>query len=262
MFCSECCSFAELCWNSLGIRLWCALVMLLNRHLNAEGFCTHHMWCSCRQSHASPDLLLSFQSRACDCFILHMHHCRCASREQYSGHHGSATACHASLWLATPMLANHLWCLAWPSATSLHVTGTCTVAPVVKQGRSTCRGQFSTCWLQHGRHASCVHTGFLIVSKQHCHAMQMLVFHDSSLQRSCFAQSIHTLCRLFETLDTTTRRVMLPSGRAAVLIDTVGFISDLPPQLIKAFRVCNLAVVYDSQLLIPDLLICWLNAPW
>lgn len=43
--------------------------------------------------------------------------------------------------------------------------------------------------------------------------------------------------RLFETLDTTTRRVNLPSGRQAVFTDTVGFISDLPTQLIDAFRV-------------------------
>ena len=30
---------------------------------------------------------------------------------------------------------------------------------------------------------------------------------------------------------------MLPSGREALLSDTVGFITDLPPQLIKAFKV-------------------------
>lgn len=33
------------------------------------------------------------------------------------------------------------------------------------------------------------------------------------------------------------RQVMLPSGRSAILSDTVGFISDLPPMLIKAFQV-------------------------
>jgi GTP-binding protein HflX len=42
--------------------------------------------------------------------------------------------------------------------------------------------------------------------------------------------------RLFETLDPTMRQVMLPSGRSAILSDTVGFISDLPPMLIKAFQ--------------------------
>ena len=43
--------------------------------------------------------------------------------------------------------------------------------------------------------------------------------------------------RLFETLDPTLRRVVLPSGRQVVLADTVGFISNLPTPLIKAFQV-------------------------
>ncbi len=41
--------------------------------------------------------------------------------------------------------------------------------------------------------------------------------------------------RLFATLDTTSRLVVLPSGREAVLSDTVGFIRNLPPSLIEAF---------------------------
>ena len=41
--------------------------------------------------------------------------------------------------------------------------------------------------------------------------------------------------KLFATLDTTSRLVTLPSGRKAVLSDTVGFIRDLPPSLIEAF---------------------------
>jgi GTP-binding protein HflX len=42
--------------------------------------------------------------------------------------------------------------------------------------------------------------------------------------------------KLFATLDPTTRRIMLPSGRAVLLTDTVGFINNLPTQLIAAFR--------------------------
>lgn len=41
---------------------------------------------------------------------------------------------------------------------------------------------------------------------------------------------------LFATLDPTMRQVKLPSGRQIILSDTVGFISDLPTQLIAAFR--------------------------
>lgn len=42
--------------------------------------------------------------------------------------------------------------------------------------------------------------------------------------------------RLFSTLDTFMRKVRLPSGREILLSDTVGFIRDLPPGLVAAFR--------------------------
>jgi GTP-binding protein HflX len=42
--------------------------------------------------------------------------------------------------------------------------------------------------------------------------------------------------QLFATLDPTMREIQLPSGRHAILSDTVGFISELPTQLIEAFR--------------------------
>ena len=41
---------------------------------------------------------------------------------------------------------------------------------------------------------------------------------------------------LFATLDTTLRTLALPGGRSAILSDTVGFISDLPHELVAAFR--------------------------
>lgn len=41
---------------------------------------------------------------------------------------------------------------------------------------------------------------------------------------------------LFATLDTTMRALKLPSGKKAVLSDTVGFISDLPTHLVASFR--------------------------
>ena len=41
---------------------------------------------------------------------------------------------------------------------------------------------------------------------------------------------------LFATLDPTMRRLEFPSGRQAILSDTVGFISDLPTHLVAAFR--------------------------
>ena len=42
--------------------------------------------------------------------------------------------------------------------------------------------------------------------------------------------------RMFATLETTTRRLRLPSGRHVLLTDTVGFIRDLPDDLARAFR--------------------------
>lgn len=41
--------------------------------------------------------------------------------------------------------------------------------------------------------------------------------------------------QLFATLDTLTRRLRLPSGTEAVVSDTVGFVRDLPHQLVEAF---------------------------
>jgi GTP-binding protein HflX len=41
---------------------------------------------------------------------------------------------------------------------------------------------------------------------------------------------------LFATLDPTLRQIKLPNGRPAILSDTVGFISDLPHELVEAFR--------------------------
>jgi len=42
--------------------------------------------------------------------------------------------------------------------------------------------------------------------------------------------------QLFATLDPTMRGLLLPSGRKAILSDTVGFISELPTELVAAFR--------------------------
>lgn len=42
--------------------------------------------------------------------------------------------------------------------------------------------------------------------------------------------------RLFETLDTTSRRLRFPQDREVIVTDTVGFIRDLPQELVGAFR--------------------------
>ncbi len=55
--------------------------------------------------------------------------------------------------------------------------------------------------------------------------------------------------RLFATLDPSWRRVELASGSAAVISDTVGFISRLPHDLVAAFR-STLEEVTDADLLV------------
>ncbi len=54
---------------------------------------------------------------------------------------------------------------------------------------------------------------------------------------------------LFATLDPTMRAVTLPTGKEVILSDTVGFISDLPTQLIAAFR-ATLEEVLEADLII------------
>ncbi len=53
----------------------------------------------------------------------------------------------------------------------------------------------------------------------------------------------------FATLDPTARLVRLASGRAIVLSDTVGFISDLPTELVESFR-ATLEAVMEADLLL------------
>ncbi len=55
--------------------------------------------------------------------------------------------------------------------------------------------------------------------------------------------------KLFATLDPTTRRLRFPEEREIVLADTVGFIQDLPPDLVTAFK-ATLEEIGDASLLL------------
>lgn len=55
--------------------------------------------------------------------------------------------------------------------------------------------------------------------------------------------------QLFATLDPTMRAVDLPSGQRIIVSDTVGFISDLPTQLVAAFR-ATLEEVNEADLIL------------
>jgi GTP-binding protein HflX len=54
---------------------------------------------------------------------------------------------------------------------------------------------------------------------------------------------------LFATLDPTMRKILLPSGDEIIMSDTVGFISDLPTELVAAFR-ATLEEVLDADLIV------------
>lgn len=58
----------------------------------------------------------------------------------------------------------------------------------------------------------------------------------STLFNHLTESSVYVADQLFATLDPTLRRVELPGNQAMVLADTVGFISDLPHDLVEAFH--------------------------
>jgi GTP-binding protein HflX len=58
----------------------------------------------------------------------------------------------------------------------------------------------------------------------------------SSLLKKLTGANVLIEDKLFATLDTTTRRVALPSGQDLLLTDTVGFVRNLPHRLVEAFK--------------------------
>jgi len=71
----------------------------------------------------------------------------------------------------------------------------------------------------------------------------------STLLRTLTGADVLVEDRLFATLDPTSRRLRLPSGREVILTDTVGFIQDLPEDLARAFR-ATLEELNDADLLV------------
>jgi GTP-binding protein HflX len=71
----------------------------------------------------------------------------------------------------------------------------------------------------------------------------------STLFRALAEPEAHVADSLFATLDPTLRRLPLPFGHPAVLADTVGFIRELPHELVESFR-STLEEARDASLLI------------
>ena len=71
----------------------------------------------------------------------------------------------------------------------------------------------------------------------------------STLLNSLTKSEVHAEQRMFATLDPTSRRLRLPRDQEVIVNDTVGFIRDLPPDLLSAFR-ATLEEISGSSLLI------------
>jgi GTP-binding protein HflX len=71
----------------------------------------------------------------------------------------------------------------------------------------------------------------------------------STLLNALTKSEVHAEQRMFATLDPTSRRLRLPREQEVIINDTVGFIRDLPPDLLSAFR-ATLEEISDSSLLI------------
>jgi GTP-binding protein HflX len=71
----------------------------------------------------------------------------------------------------------------------------------------------------------------------------------STLLNSLTKSEVHAEQRMFATLDPTSRRLRLPREQEVIINDTVGFIRDLPPDLLSAFR-ATLEEISGSSLLI------------
>ena len=71
----------------------------------------------------------------------------------------------------------------------------------------------------------------------------------STLLNALTRSTVKTASQLFVTLDPTSRRIRFPREGEVVITDTVGFIAELPPDLVRAFR-ATLEELGDADLLL------------
>jgi GTP-binding protein HflX len=71
----------------------------------------------------------------------------------------------------------------------------------------------------------------------------------STLINALSESAVYVADQLFATLDPTTRRILLPSGREVLVSDTVGFIQKLPTTLVVAFR-ATLEEILEADLVL------------
>jgi GTP-binding protein HflX len=71
----------------------------------------------------------------------------------------------------------------------------------------------------------------------------------STLLNTLTASEIKAENKLFATLDPTSRRLRFPKDSEVIITDTVGFIRDLPAELLQAFK-ATLEELYEADMLV------------
>src|SRR5690606_41946977 len=80
--------------------------------------------------------------------------------------------------------------------------------------------------------------------------------HSFPTRRSSDLAGVYAANQLFATLDTTLRRLPITSDLTAILADTVGFIRQLPHELVAAFRSTLRSEEHTSELQSRENLVC------
>ena len=71
----------------------------------------------------------------------------------------------------------------------------------------------------------------------------------TALMNMCSGSQLDSEDRLFMTLDTASRKIRLPNGQKAILMDTVGFITNLPHALVDSFK-ATLEELHNADLIV------------
>ena len=88
----------------------------------------------------------------------------------------------------------------------------------------------------------------------HCAIVGYTNVGKSSILRALSGAGVLVEDKLFATLDPTTRKITLPNNQKLLLTDTVGFVRDLPHDLVEAFKsTLEEAVLSDFLMLVLDI---------
>jgi GTP-binding protein HflX len=87
---------------------------------------------------------------------------------------------------------------------------------------------------------------------KHCPSVAIIGYTNAgktALMNYLVGENLLSQNMLFQTLNTTVRKLGLPSGQSVHLLDTVGFISDLPHDLVEAFKATLEGVQYADVIM-------------